>query len=80
METAIEDMFDKKILATTIDGKKFNRKPTSDSKTEYGKIVFAEKVVKANQSIINFDNFKEILNGFKAVIEDYNQKNAKQIN
>ncbi len=76
-ETAIEDLFDKKALETKVDGKIFNRKEKIDPKTEYGKIVFAEKVVKANQNTINFDGFKAILNRFKGVIEDYNLKKAK---
>lgn len=79
-ETAIEDLFDKKILETKIDGKTFSRKVKIDTNTEYGKYVFAEKVVKANQNAINFDGFKKILDRFKQVIEDYNQKNAEQIN
>jgi len=78
-ETAIEDLFDKKTLEAKIDGKTFNRK-TVDTKTEYGKTVFAEKVIRANQAAINFDGFKGILDRFKQVIEDYNQKNAKQSN
>jgi 5S rRNA maturation endonuclease (ribonuclease M5) len=78
-ETAIEDLFDKKTLKTKIDGKTFNRKAKIDAKTEYGKFVFAEKIVKANQNAINFDGFKGILDRFKRVIEDYNQKNVGQI-
>lgn len=73
---AIEDMFDTKTLSTKVEGKKFNRNKKINPKTEYGKIVFAEKVVKANQKTINFDNFKVILNRFEAVIADYNQSKA----
>jgi len=76
-ETEIEDLFEKKILETKIDGKAFNRGPSIDTKTEYGKIVFAEKVIKANQNAINFDGFKGILDRFKQVIEDYNPNNAE---
>jgi 5S rRNA maturation endonuclease (ribonuclease M5) len=75
-ETEIEDLFDKKVLETKVDGKTFSRKTKIDTKTEYGKVVFAEKVIKANQNAIIFDGFKEILNRFKGVIEDYNQKKA----
>ena len=78
-ETAIEDLFDKKALETKIDGKTFKRKEPIDTNTEYGKIIFAEKVIKANQNAINFDGFKGILDRFKRVIEDYNQKNVGQI-
>lgn len=77
---AIEDLFDDQTRNTTVDGKKFNRNPKIDSASEYGKIVFAEKVVKAKQDSINFGGFKEVLNRFKAVIEDYKQKNVEQIN
>jgi 5S rRNA maturation endonuclease (ribonuclease M5) len=76
-EMAIEDLFDMKTLETKVDGKTFNRKAKINTKTEYGKIVFAEKVVKTNQNAINFDGFKEILNLFKGVIGDYNQKKAE---
>jgi len=76
-ETAIEDLFDKKTLETKIDGKIFNRKTEINPKTEYGKFIFAEKVVKPNQNSINFDSFKEILNRVKGVIEDYNLKKAE---
>lgn len=73
VETTIEDLFDKKTLSTEVEGKTFNRKAPIDPKTEYGKIVFAEKVVKANQSTINFDGFKEILNRFERILDDYYQ-------
>jgi hypothetical protein len=70
-ETMIEDLFDDEILAYKIEGKTFNYKQKIDTKTEYGKTVFAEKVVKAHQNKINFNGFKDVLNRFKEVIEDY---------
>ena len=70
-ETGIEDLFEKKTLETKIDGKTFNRKNVNPE-TEYGKFIFAEKVVKTNQRKINFDGFKVIFDQFKLVIEDYN--------
>ncbi|MDD2390109.1 MAG: retron Ec67 family RNA-directed DNA polymerase/endonuclease [Desulfobacterales bacterium] len=76
-ETAIEDLFDKETLETKVSGKKFNRKTKINPQTEYGKIVFSEKVVKVNQNTISFDGFKEIMNRFKGVIEDYKQKKAE---
>ena len=77
-ERAIEDLFDKKTLETKVAGKIFSLEAKIDPKKEYGKTVFAEKVVKANQNSINFDGFKEIFNRFKDVIEDYQQKRAEQ--
>jgi RNA-directed DNA polymerase len=73
-ETAIEDLFDNKTLSTKVERKTFNRKAKINPKTEYGKIVFAEKVVKANQTTINFDGFKEILSRFERILDDYYQK------
>ena len=71
---AIECLFDDKTLDTKIDGKSFNRAKDIDIKREYGKIVFAEKVIKAKQNEINFDGFKEIFDNFKLIIEDYDKK------
>jgi RNA-directed DNA polymerase len=76
-ETAIEDLFDKNTLDTKIDGKKFSRNAKIDTNKEYGKIVFAEKVIKSNQKTISFEGFKEILNRFMAVIENYNQEKGQ---
>jgi hypothetical protein len=76
-DVAIEDLFEKKILDTKIDRKIFNRKPKLDPKTEYGKIVFAEKVIKINQEKINFDGFRGIFDRLKEVIGDYSSKIAE---
>ena len=70
-ETSIEDLFDRKVLRTKLDGKTFNPKPKIDKKTEYSKIVFANKVIAANQESINFNGFKPVLNSFSGVIADY---------
>ena len=74
---AIEDLFEKEVLGTEVDGKTFNREPKIDPKTEYGKIIFAEKVVKVNQGKINFDGFKEVFNRLKEVVSDYSSKVAE---
>ena len=55
---AIEDLFEPSVLETKIEGKSFNRKENINTKTEYGKVVFAEKVIHANQANINFTGFK----------------------
>lgn len=76
-DVAIEDLFEKKVLEMKVDGKSFNRKAKINPKTEYGKIVFAEKVVKPNQDKINFDGFKEVFNRLKGVASDYSGKIAE---
>ena len=73
-ERMIEDLFEAKVLEAKVDGKVFNPKTKQLTATEYGKTVFAEKVVRANQKSINFDGFKDILNRFLLVIDDYRKK------
>ena len=72
--TAVEDLFEKKILEIKINGKTFNRNGKIDPEKEYGKIVFAKKVVEAQQDKINFSSFEQILDRFKGVIKDYKHK------
>jgi len=69
--TAIEDLFEKKVLETKVEGKTFNRNDKIDPKNEYGKMVFAKKVVEANQEKINFSGFEQILDRLRSVIKDY---------
>lgn len=73
-DVAIEDLFDEKTLSTLLEGKKFNKSAKINPKTDYGKIVFAEKIVNAGQSKINFDGFKGLLNAFEEVIKAHPQK------
>lgn len=75
-KAAIEDLFEKSVLETVVDGKIFNRSDKIDPGKEYGKMVFAKKVVEANQEKINFNGFEQILNRFKNVIKDYDVKVA----
>lgn len=73
---AIEALFESEILNTKVDGKKFNREKQIDSTKEYGKIVFAEKVIKPMQQNINFDGFKDVFESFRLVVEDYRKRNV----
>lgn len=72
-DVAIEDLFEKEVLDTKVDGKTFNRSAKINPKIEYGKIVFAEKVVKINQERINFNGFKDVFNRLKGVVDDYSR-------
>jgi RNA-directed DNA polymerase len=74
-KSKIENFFDKDIFDTLINGKKFNpENDQSGSKGEYGKQVFATKVVKAKKAEINFDKFQPILTNIAAAIEDYKSR------
>lgn len=70
----IEDLFDKETLNVKIDGKSFNPSAKLNSRKEYGKIIFAEKVIHPNWSTINFDNFKPIFTKFEEIIKYHEQK------
>jgi RNA-directed DNA polymerase len=71
---SIEDLFDPVVLNIKIDGKKFNRGKKIDTGKEYGKFVFAEKVVKANQENISFERFKEVFDNVRFIINNYKNR------
>jgi hypothetical protein len=70
-KSCIEDFFDAKTLATTLDGKKFNPKSDYDSSKEFGKGTFAEKLIRAHADKIDFSKFTSILERIVAVIDHY---------
>ncbi|MEB0012550.1 retron Ec67 family RNA-directed DNA polymerase/endonuclease [Glaciimonas sp. Gout2] len=73
-QTAIEDFFDKTILATKLNGKEFSRRNDMENPTHYGKSAFAINVVAKNANIINFNNFTPILDRMIEVIDDYQKR------
>lgn len=70
-DAAIEDLFGTKILKTKIRGKIFNKSNKTETKTEYGKKIFAEEVVLPNQKALNFNGFKPLLNNLSAIISSH---------
>ena len=70
-KTTIENLFPADLLKTKIDGKKFNPNPDFDKNKEYSKIVFAEKVVRAKQTNIDFNGFKPLFDRIENVTKDY---------
>jgi retron-type reverse transcriptase len=67
--SSIEDFFEPALLETKIDGKSFN--PSNDEvdeDTEYGKAIFAARVVRPNIAKINFDGFDPILARLERVL------------
>lgn len=69
--SCIEDFFEATLLGTVLDGKTFNSKKDMNPATEYGKFVFAEKVVRLKADTINFLGFTPLLQRITAVIDDY---------
>ncbi len=67
----IEDFFDDAIKATLIDGKAFNPAKTIDKDKEYGKKVFAHKVVRPKANTIDFAGFRPLLTNIVAAINQH---------
>lgn len=70
-DSKIEDFFDVNDRNTIIAGKKFNPENDMDPKVEYGKKIFAEKVIQANKSNINFSGLRPMLDRIVLAIEHY---------
>jgi RNA-directed DNA polymerase len=70
-QTCIEDLFPAEVLKTQIDGKTFNPHKRHKEETEYGKLVFAEKVIRSNADKIDFSQFALIFDRIIAVLDHY---------
>lgn len=66
-ECEIEDLFDEKTLTHTIKGLSFSRDEHYDTEKNYGKDIFS-KFVLANYSIIDFSNFRPLLDALSSLI------------
>jgi retron-type reverse transcriptase len=76
-KSSIEDFFEPGLLKKEIDGKTFNRDDTTlNINKEYGKAIFAAKVVQPNIAKINFDKFDPILTRIEKVIEAHIKNHA----
>jgi RNA-directed DNA polymerase len=67
----IESLFDPALLKTVLDGKVFNPKKEHGDHTEYGKVVFAEAVVRANAGAVDFSGFQGLLSRVEDVLKHY---------
>lgn len=72
--TCIEDFFPDIILNTLLNGKKFNKANKIDPKTEYGKAVFATRVIIPKANSIDYSGFEQVLNRIESVIKDYKSR------
>jgi len=71
----IEDLFDETTLNIKLNGKNFNRANSINIETDYGKIVFAEQIVKARQEEIDFSGFRSIFDRLRLIIKEYSEIN-----
>jgi RNA-directed DNA polymerase len=75
-KSRIEDFFDPSLLKTKLDGKTFNPDKDHDAPGEYGKVRFAEAVVRPLADKIDFSGFDPLLNRIDAVLADYDKRVA----
>lgn len=75
-KTCIENFFDTSVLATLVDGKKFNPDKDHGSDGEYGKHFFAEKVVRPNAPKLNWSGFHPLLQRVCDVMAHYATNSA----
>ncbi len=66
-----EDLFPTQWLSQLIDQKPFDKKKDHGDHTAYGKVVFAERIVRANAKSIDFSGFEELLQRIAECIADY---------
>jgi RNA-directed DNA polymerase len=67
----IESLFDPALLKKAVKGKTFNPQKGHEEHTEYGKVVFAEAVVRANAGSVDFSGFEELLTRIEDVLKHH---------
>ena len=68
-QTEIEDMFDAATRAFQVDGKSFSSAKEIDEDTQYGKRLFAHRVIAAKAAKIDFSGFKPLLTNITNAIK-----------
>jgi retron-type reverse transcriptase/5S rRNA maturation endonuclease (ribonuclease M5) len=74
LPTAIEDFFEKSVLATKLGGKVFSRTDKFDAATQYGKHLFAKHVIRDNQNNVDFAGFGVVLKRIAQVMAIHSAK------
>lgn len=70
VKTCIEDLFEPSLLKEKLGGKTLNL-GTPDPATEYGKHIFAEKVVRPKAADLKWDGFTPLLQRISDVLDHY---------
>jgi hypothetical protein len=69
--STIEDIFDQSVREIKVDGKVFSADKSINPATQFGKTVFAEKVVVPHSNKIDFSGFAPILDRITAAMDHY---------
>lgn len=67
----IEDLFQPALLTKLVDGKPFNKKKDHGDDTAYGKVIFAEKVVRQDAANVDFSGFADLLSRIDQCLTHY---------
>lgn len=70
-KTCIEDLFAPDTLAIKLQGKSFDPNKEHGDETTYGKVRFAERVIKPHKESVNFTGFAPLLQRITNAIDDY---------
>jgi RNA-directed DNA polymerase len=70
-DTMIENFFAQSVWKEKHNGRTFNPNVLTGSSTEYGKYVFAERIVRPKQAAIDFSKFLPILKRLELAINHY---------
>jgi RNA-directed DNA polymerase len=63
-------------LNTVVDGKTFDPNKEHQAEGKYGKLIFAERVVRPNADSIDFSGFAPLLDRIVAVLDHYKAQTA----
>ena len=69
-ENELEDLFSKSTLSKEINGQKFIKRDSFDNRKYYGKEIFSN-YISSNYSVLDFNNFRPILNNIVDVLKKY---------
>jgi retron-type reverse transcriptase len=75
--TAIENLFDDEVCKVNLDGKSFEPdEKKMDKSKNYGKQIFAQKIILPNYNKINFEKFKPIFDNILNIISECKRLDA----
>ena len=75
-QSKIEDFFDQATLKELIDGKSFCAEKIQNLTKQYGKKIFAHKVIRQKADTIDFNLFTALLNNITLALEDFYKKHS----
>lgn len=75
----IEDLFLPAVTGELLGGKPFDKNKDHGDHSAYGKVAFAEQVVRPRSATIDFSGFDNLLQRIAACVEDYDIRSAPKV-